>query len=226
MQKAKPSTIDWDSQRILSQIADEINKPLMEIIRLIQHLQTKPNTTNLEAKRLSSIMLESSEQIESLIEDILKIEENKRIEILVHDKFRYPRLYKFNDIKINSSNNLATQLNEKSESRISKTDLEWLIQLESTILKNIDSYNLCVPWLAGKLAVSERQIFRKIEKFTGLTPNRYIRNLKLYKAKELLESYTFSTVNEVASAIGLKDPHYFSSLYKKEFGKKPKEYLQ
>ena len=44
-------------------------------------------------------------------------------------------------------------------------------------------------------------------------------------AKELLENYTYSTVNEVACAVGLKDPYYFSSIYKKEFGKKPKEYL-
>jgi AraC-like DNA-binding protein len=226
MQKAKPSTIDWDSQRVLSQIADEINKPLTEIIRLIEYLRTKPNATEQETKRLSSIMLESSEQIESLIEHILKIEQNKKIEILVHDKFKYPDLYRFDEVKINSSNNLMTHLNETSENRISKADLEWLIQLETTILENIDSYSLCVPWLAGQLAVSERQIFRKIEKFTGLTPNKYIRNLKLHFAKELLENYTYSTVNEVACGIGMKDPHYFSSLYKKEFGKKPKEYLK
>ncbi len=225
MQKTKTSTIDWESQRVLSQIADEINKPLTEIIRLIQYLRSKPDTTDHETQRLSSIMLESSEQIESLIEDILKIEQNKKIEILVHDKFKYPSLYKFNEVKINASNNLMTHLKETPGNRISKADLDWLIQLETTILENIDSYSLCVSWLAGELAVSERQIFRKIEKFTGLTPNKYIRNLKLYFAKELLENYTYSTVNEVASAIGLKDPHYFSSLYKKEFGKKPKEYL-
>lgn len=226
MQKAKTSTIDWQSQRVLSQIADEINKPLTEIIRLIQYLKSKPDATDHETQRLSSIMLESSEQIESLIEDLLKIEQNKKIEILVHDKFKYPNLYKFNDVRINTSNNLITQLTETPENRISKADLEWLIQLETTILENIDSYSLCVPWLAGELAVSERQIFRKIEKFTGLTPNKYLRNLKLYFAKELLENYTYSTVNEVASAVGLKDPHYFSRLYKKEFGRKPKDYLR
>lgn len=226
MQKTKTSTIDWNSQRVLSQIAEEINKPLAEIIRLIQHLRTKPNTTEVEAERLSSIMLESSEQIELLIADIIKIEENKRIEILVHDKFKFPNLYKFNDINITPTSNLMAQLNKTSENRISKADLEWLIQLETTILDNIGSYALCVPWLAAELAISERQIFRKMEKFTGLTPNKYIRSLRLFKAKELLEAYTFSTVNEVASAVGFKDPHYFSNLYKKEFGKKPKEYLK
>ena len=144
---------------------------------------------------------------------------------MVRDKFRFPNLYTFDEMNLNSSNNLAQQINENSENRISKADLEWLIQLETTIVDNIDFYGLCLPWLASQLAVSERQIFRKIEKFTGMTPNKYIRNFKLYYAKELLEKYTYSTVNEVACAVGMKDPYYFSSLFKKEFGKKPKEYL-
>ena len=224
MQKANTTTIDWESQKVLSQIADEINKPLTEMIRLIQYLRTKPNTSDQEAKRLSTIMLESSEQIESLIADIVRIEQNNRIEILIHDKFKYPNLYIFNNVAL-PTNNLVDQVNQAAENKVSKADLEWLMQLEATIIENIDSHTLSVPWLAGQLAISERQIFRKIEKFTGLTPNKYIRNLKLHFAKELLENYTYSTVNEVASAIGMKDPHYFSNLYKKEFGKKPKAYL-
>jgi len=116
-------------------------------------------------------------------------------------------------------------LERDAETRISKDDLEWLMQIETTILAHIADYGLSVSFLARKCATSERQIFRKIEKFTGLTPNKYIRCLKLYKAKEFLENYTFSTVNEVAAAVGLKDPYYFSKIFKEEFGGKPKEYL-
>lgn len=225
MQQQRSNTIDWESQGVLSQIADGINKPLSEMVRLIQILQSKPDASEHEAKRLSTIMLESSEQIELLINDILKAEEQKRIEILVHDKFRYPDLYTIQTFATGESNNLAANINDTKSTKISKADFEWLIELEQTIIDNIDSYALCVPWIAGEMATSERQIFRKIEKFTGLTPNKYIRNLKLHFAKELLERYTYSTVSEVASAIGLKDPYYFSSIYKKEFGQKPKEYL-
>jgi AraC-type DNA-binding domain-containing proteins len=225
MEKLK-TTIDWEAQGILSQIADEINKPLTRLVQLIELIKSKKDMSEFETNQLSTIMLESSDQIEALIADIVKAEENKRIEILVHDKFKYPALYTFDEVSLNASNNLITQLNEKPGHRISQADIEWLLQLETTILNNIDSYALCVPWLAGELAVSERQIFRKIEKFTGMTPNKYIRNIKLFHAKKLLEKYTYSTVNEVACAVGMKDPYYFSSLYKKEFGKKPKEYLR
>lgn len=226
MHKLRTTTIDWESQQVFSQIADQINQPLADIRRLLKHLQSKSADSDSETSRLSSIMLESSEQIETLIEDILRIEESKRVEVFVRDKFKYPKLYTFDFDKLNSSNNIKDHLQQDSENRISKADLDWLMKLEATILNNIDFYGLNVSWLASKLAVSERQIFRKIEKFTHLTPNKYIRSLRLYKAKELLEDYTYSTVSEVACAVGLKDPYYFSNLYKKQFGVKPKTYLR
>lgn len=223
--KTTSAAIDWESQRVLSQIAEQITQPLEDIRRLLQHLKNKSESTDIETNRLSSIMLESSEQIESLIEDMIKVEEDKRIEILIHNKFRYPDLYQVSLEENFSSNQLLDTLERNAGDRISKADLTWLIQVENTILENIDYFGLNVSWLAQKMAVSERQIFRKIERFTGRTPNKYIRCLRLFKAKELLESYTYSTVSEVACAVGLKDPYYFSNIYKKEFGKKPKEYL-
>ena len=225
MQKSKTTTIDWESQRVFSQIAEQINKPLAEIIRLHKYMLTKADDIDPETQQVSSIILESSQQIEDLIDDILKVEENSRIEVLIHDKFKFPELYTFDELSLNASNNLMDQLAEDKDTRISKVDLEWLMEVETTILANIDNYGLNVSWLARQCATSERQIFRKIEKFTGLTPNKYIRCLKLYKAKELLEAYTYSTVNEVAAAIGLKEPYYFSKVYKEECGRKPKEYL-
>lgn len=225
MENSNTTAIDWQSQQVLSQIAGQIHKPLTEIVRLIRHIQSKSEKTDYETRQLSSIMLESSEQIGSLIEDMLRVEQNKRIEILVHDKFKYPGLYTIDYEQLNSPGNLLQDLYDDPDNRISKADLDWLLQLENTILDHIDFYGLNVSWLAAQLNVSERHIFRKIEKFTGLTPNKYIRSIRLYKAKELLENYTLSTVNEVACAVGLKDPYYFSSLYKKEFGVKPKDYL-
>jgi AraC-like DNA-binding protein len=109
---------------------------------------------------------------------------------------------------------------------VARADLEWLMELEKTILDHLDASFLSVPWLAEELAVSQRQLFRIVEKYTGLTPNRYIRNLRLHKARTLLRNYAYKTVNEIAQAVGIRDPYYFSRLFKKEFGVMPKELLQ
>lgn len=83
-----------------------------------------------------------------------------------------------------------------------------------------------IALLASESMTSERQLYRKLEKYTGLTPSKYIRSIRLHKAKQLLESYTYSTVNEVAGAVGLKDPHYFSKVFEKEFEVRVKGYFR
>ena len=75
-----------------------------------------------------------------MIDDILKVEENSRIEVLIHDKFKFPELYTFDELSLNASNNLMDQLAEDKDTRISKVDLEWLMEVETTILANIDNY--------------------------------------------------------------------------------------
>jgi len=137
MEKLK-TTINWESQGVLSQIADEINKPLTRLVELIELIKSKKDMTEFETNQVSNIMLESSDQIEALIAHITKAEENKRIEILVHDKFKFPSLYTFDEMSLNSSNNLINQLKENSENRISRADIEWLLQLETTILNIIN----------------------------------------------------------------------------------------
>lgn len=218
--------IDWESQRVLSQIAGQISKPLTEIQRLIQHIQCKTRNSDLETNRLTGIVLESSEQIGSLIENIMQLEANKRIEVVIHDTFKFPTLYRFEPSPKPNQGFLPGSRTAVARQRISKMDLEWFLQLEATILEHIDFYGLSIPWLADQLAVSERQIFRKVEKHTGLTPNKYIRTLKLHQAKHLLESYSCSTISEVAAAVGLRDPYYFSKLFYKEFGVKPKDFFK
>lgn len=215
--------INWESEAVLSQIADKIHKPLAEIIRLTRYMQAKQDDA--ETNRLSAIMLESSEQLESLVDAILQAERQKQIQVVVNDKFKYPALYSFDTEAAKRPNDPLAQLGTPSENRVSKADLEWLMQLERTVVAHIDDAMLCLPWLANELAVSERQLFRKVEKYTGMTPNKYVRKLKLHTAKKLLEDFACTTLNEVTVRVGMKDPYYFSRLFIKEFGVSPKKYL-
>jgi AraC-like DNA-binding protein len=201
------TTVTFDSPTLLSQIADRVNKPLSEMVRLLELIRKDQINDDHSTERLASIMLENSGQIEQLIEDILLFEKEKRLEIQVHDKLKYAQLY--------------PSLN----GRVAKLDQEWLVALEKKVEHNLSKPFLEVDWLAYELATSRRNLFRKIEKLTNLTPNAYIRSIRLLKAKELLEKGTYATVNELASAVGFRDSYYFSNLYKEEFGVKPKECL-
>lgn len=218
--------IDWEAQQIFSQIADRINKPLSEIVRLHQYLvSNRAQISEHNTQEISSIILESSQQIQQLLEDILQVEQEKQIEILLKDKFQYPNLYKIDFDQINPEIDLLGNATTE-KNRISKADLAWLRTLEQIVDANLDHPGLNLSWLSRQCAISERQLFRKLDKYTGLTPNKYIRSIRLHRAKVLLEQYACSTIAEVAIAVGMRDPYYFSKLYEEAFGVKVKSYFK
>lgn len=108
---------------------------------------------------------------------------------------------------------------------IAKDDLSWLIHLENFIDQEMGNQYFNLGELAYQLAISERQLFRKVKELTGKTPNKYLRDLKLHKARTFLQEYAYKTVAEISYAVGFQDPHYFSKIYKSHFGKWPSEYL-
>jgi len=126
-------------------------------------------------------------------------------------------------------NDSNTQLNDPEatyKNYISEYDLNWLEKAETICKSNISNTLFSLPDLADKLALSERQLHRRINALTGLTPNKYIREIKLQFARELLEAGRFKTVAEVAYHVAFEKPDYFSKLFSERFGVKPSELLR
>ncbi len=59
--------------------------------------------------------------------------------------------------------------------------------------------------------------------YTGMTPQQYITDIRVAKAKELL-SYSSFNISEIASIVGYDNPFYFSRIFKKNTGQSPREY--
>lgn len=107
---------------------------------------------------------------------------------------------------------------EKTVAIISTEQQEWLNKLEGMILKNIEKLNYTVDDLAMDMEISKRQLHRNIKQYIGLTPNKYIRTIRLTKARQLLENKEVDSVKGAAYSVGFRDVTYFSKLFKHEFG--------
>ncbi|MDF2987567.1 MAG: AraC family transcriptional regulator [Eubacterium sp.] len=59
--------------------------------------------------------------------------------------------------------------------------------------------------------------------YTGITPQQYITDIRVAKAKELL-SYSSFNISEISSIVGYDNPFYFSRIFKKNTGQSPREY--
>ncbi len=91
------------------------------------------------------------------------------------------------------------------------------------IKKNYTNENISIPELSAMCEISE-DYFRKIFKNTfGISPRKYINELKISYSKELITSGMY-TVTEVAELSGYTDMSYFSREFKKAFGLCPADY--
>lgn len=99
--------------------------------------------------------------------------------------------------------------------------LDSLHELIPSVLKDRD---YSPPLLASALHLSERTLYRRLKELTGLTPAGWLREVRLDRARQLLEAGTLPTVAEVAYEAGFPNASHFTQLYSKRFGKKPSEY--
>ena len=77
--------------------------------------------------------------------------------------------------------------------------------------------------LGDELGISRVQLYRKVKVLTGLSPVELLRQMRLERARTLLNSTT-QTVAEIAYEVGFGTPSYFTTCFKKQYGKLPMEF--
>lgn len=77
-----------------------------------------------------------------------------------------------------------------------------------------------VAELARRTALSRAQFTRRFTAYAGLTPARYLINVRLARAHELLTE-TQMSVTQIAATLGYVDVAYFSRQYKRHTGRPP-----
>jgi signal transduction histidine kinase/ligand-binding sensor domain-containing protein/DNA-binding response OmpR family regulator len=106
----------------------------------------------------------------------------------------------------------------------SQIDVDFISQVNAMIEKNIDNPELNTKYLCDELGMSSSKLYRKIKQLTDLSPNEFIRTLRLKKGAVLLKSKKYN-VSEVTFMVGFNDPLYFSRCFKAQFKKSPSTYI-
>ncbi|MBJ2173573.1 response regulator [Aureibaculum sp. A20] len=101
-------------------------------------------------------------------------------------------------------------------------DKEFIQKILTYINDNISDSNLSVEILASQLNLSRSQLYRKVKMLTGQTVNEFIRNIRLQRANQLLESGS-ATISEICYQVGFASPSYFTKCFKAHFGILPTE---
>jgi AraC-like DNA-binding protein len=75
------------------------------------------------------------------------------------------------------------------------------------------------------MGLSRSNLFRKLKGLIQMSPSNLIIKIKLNHAQELMKKNKHQRISDIAYESGFNDPKYFSTLFKKNFGKTPKEFI-
>lgn len=110
----------------------------------------------------------------------------------------------------------------QEEEKLSAPDRTFIDRLKAAIQKHLSESDLKMDDLGAELGISRVQLYRKVKALTGLSPVELLRQIRLQKAYSLLE-HTDHTVSEIAYDTGFSSPGYFTTCFKKQYGKNPME---
>ncbi len=96
-------------------------------------------------------------------------------------------------------------------------------KLHEIILENLSNENFGPEQLAANIGMSHSALHRKVKEQYNKTISQLIREVRLQKAKELLQNEQVS-VSEIAYQVGFGSPTYFNKCFHEFYGKSPGEY--
>ncbi|MCB0596788.1 MAG: helix-turn-helix transcriptional regulator [Lewinellaceae bacterium] len=99
-------------------------------------------------------------------------------------------------------------------------DQVFLKKVNAIILANLSRDDFDVRALARSLALSRTQLYRRLNPLIHLPPSRYIRFIRLQKAKEYLEKGEMD-VGEACFRVGFVSKSHFTRAFHRQFGFNP-----
>lgn len=107
--------------------------------------------------------------------------------------------------------------------QMNTADKEFMDHIIAVIHENIADESFGVERLAEILHISRSSLLRKIKVLSGLSPNDFIRLIRLKKAAELILDGKYR-IGEICYLVGISSPSYFSKIFLKQFGVTPKDF--
>ncbi|MCB0274956.1 MAG: response regulator [Calditrichaeota bacterium] len=108
---------------------------------------------------------------------------------------------------------------------VTSVEQTFLKKLRTVLDQHLTDENFGIEVLCEELAMSQRQVQRKIRATTGESPTDLIRSARLERARYLLEQQT-GTVSEIAFEVGFNNLSYFSRCFRQRFGVTPSQFTK
>jgi transcriptional regulator GlxA family with amidase domain len=99
------------------------------------------------------------------------------------------------------------------------------IQAAQDFLHEYFNAQFTMEELARRVGMSARNFARRFKTATGQTPLGYLHDLRINRARQLLET-DYKSMHEVCFEVGYEDLAFFRTIFKRHTGLSPKAYRQ
>ncbi|NQZ06576.1 MAG: response regulator [Algicola sp.] len=107
---------------------------------------------------------------------------------------------------------------------MTSTEQQFYNQINEYLIQNYQDPDTSAKVLANQMALSDRQLQRKIKTFFNLGYSDLVRNFRLTKAVDLLTKG--DRASNIYHTVGFSSHSYFSQCFKAKFGQSPSAYQQ
>jgi AraC family transcriptional regulator of adaptative response / methylphosphotriester-DNA alkyltransferase methyltransferase len=93
------------------------------------------------------------------------------------------------------------------------------------IIRKSYSTTITLDYLSEKMVISPFHLQRVFKRMTGMTPAAFLHEIRVSKAKQLLQESNLTMI-EIAKLIGFHSSSHFSMVFKKYVNMSPKQYRE
>ncbi|MBR1570363.1 MAG: helix-turn-helix domain-containing protein [Bacteroidales bacterium] len=111
---------------------------------------------------------------------------------------------------------------EPVEKKLTAKEKDFIEKMERMVEENLSEESFNATVLAEQTGMSYTRFYLKVKELLGMTPQEYLTDRRLTRARELLESGDYN-VSEVCYQVGFSSLPGFSRSFKKRFGIPPSE---
>lgn len=199
-------------------IVSDVMMPEMDGLELCKAVKTDINYSHIPV-----ILLTARAGLDSKIEG-MEYGADVYVEKPFSMKYLHKQIGNLLQLKISFQKLLASDPSRAVVSMpVSKRDKEFLERLHSNVEEHIGEPDFSIDTIAETMFMSRSSFYRKIKSITGMSPNDYLKVLRLNKAAGLLLQGDYA-ISEICSQTGFSSSSYFAKCFKTHFDVLPKDY--
>ena len=215
--------LDIIEKEELDIIISDVMMPIMDGLELTRRVKNDPNYQHLPV-----ILLTAKTQDE---------DRHKALQLGADSYVTKP--FKIHDLEVRI-NNIVENRKRIQEEFISQVgdptvqqptaeptpDELFLRRAADCVYAHLDDSDYDRDTFAADMGASASTLYNKLRALTGLNVSNFIRDIRMKEAMRLAQQNPQIRVSDLAYKVGFKDPKYFATCFKKEFGIQPSEYIE